>query len=75
LAPSLRQVIWPEKFKAGDIDKYDGPSNPEEFIQVYNTVSEAIGGDNRVKANYLLKTLFDAARSWLINLPEGSIYT
>jgi hypothetical protein len=23
LAPPLREVVWPEKFKAGDIDKYD----------------------------------------------------
>jgi hypothetical protein len=28
-----------------------------------------------VKVNYLPTTLFGAARSWLINLPEGSIYT
>jgi hypothetical protein len=32
IAPSLRQVVWPEKFKAGHIDKYDGSSNLEEFI-------------------------------------------
>jgi hypothetical protein len=34
LAPSLKQVVWSEKFKAGHIDKYDGSSNLEEFIQV-----------------------------------------
>jgi hypothetical protein len=60
LAPPLRQVIWPEKFKAEHIDKYDGSSNPEVFIQVYHTVIEAAWGDDRVKTNYL---------------PEGSIYT
>jgi hypothetical protein len=75
LAPPLRQVIWPKKFKAGHIDKYDGSSNPEEFIHVYHTVIEATGGDNRVKDNYLSMTLSDMARSWLINLPEESIYT
>jgi hypothetical protein len=32
LAPSLRQVVWLKKFKAGHIDKYDGSSNPGEFI-------------------------------------------
>jgi hypothetical protein len=75
LAPPLRQVVWLEKFKAGHIDKYDGSSNPEEFIHVYHTVIEAIRGDNRIKTNYLPTTLSDAARSWLINLPGGSIYT
>jgi hypothetical protein len=32
LAPPLREVVWPKKFKARHIDKYDGSSNPEEFI-------------------------------------------
>jgi hypothetical protein len=63
LAPTLRQVVWPEKFKAGHIEKYDGSSNPEEFIQVYHVVIEAAGGDDRVKANYLPTVLFDVARS------------
>jgi hypothetical protein len=75
LAPSLRQVVWPEKFKAGHINKYDGSRNHKEFIQVYHTVIEATRGDDQIKANYLSTTLFGAVRSWLINLPEGSIYT
>jgi hypothetical protein len=75
LVPSLRQVVWPEKFKTGHIDKYDGSNNPEEFIQVSHTVIEATGGDDQVKANYLPTVLFGATRSWLINLPDGSIYT
>jgi hypothetical protein len=74
LASSFRQVVWPDKFKPGHIDKYDGSSKPEEFIQVYHIVIEATGGDNWVKANYLPMALFGAARSWFINLPEGSIY-
>jgi hypothetical protein len=64
-----------EKFKAGHINKYDGSSNLEEVIQVYHTVIEAIGGDDQIKANYLPTTLSDVMRSWLINLPKGSIYT
>jgi hypothetical protein len=32
LAPSLRQVVWPEKFKVEHINKYDRSNNPEEFI-------------------------------------------
>jgi hypothetical protein len=75
LAPLLRQVVWPKKFKVGHIDKYDGSSNPEEFIRVYYTIIEAAGGDDRVKANYLPTALAGVARSWLINLPDGSIYT
>jgi hypothetical protein len=75
LAAPLRLVIWSEKFKAGHIDKYDGSNNPKEFIQNYHTIIEAVGGDDRVKANYLPTVLSSVARSWLINLLEGSIYT
>jgi hypothetical protein len=28
----LRQVVWPEKFKARHINKYDRSNNLEEFI-------------------------------------------
>jgi hypothetical protein len=70
LAGPLREVRWPAKFKAGHIDRYDGSSNPEEFIQVYPTVIEAAGGDDQVKANFLPTALSRAAQSWLINLPR-----
>jgi hypothetical protein len=69
----LRQVRWPDKFKTTNINRYDGSSNPEEFIQVYQTVIDAARGDDRVKANFLPTTLTGTVRSWLINLPEGSI--
>jgi hypothetical protein len=45
------------------------------FIQVYQTVIEAAGGDDRVKTNFLPTALSGATRSWLINLPEGSIHS
>jgi hypothetical protein len=70
LAGPLRQVRWPDKFRTGNIDRYDDSSNPEEFIQVYQTVIEAVGGDDWVKANFLPTALIGATRSWLINLPE-----
>jgi hypothetical protein len=73
LAGALRQVRWLDKFKTTNIDWYDDSSNPEEFIQVYQTIIEVIGGDDRVKANFLPTTLIGAAKLWLISLPEGSI--
>jgi hypothetical protein len=32
LAGPLKEVQWPDKFKAGNVDQYDGSSNTEEFI-------------------------------------------
>jgi hypothetical protein len=63
LTGPLRQVWWPDNFKTGNIDWYDGSSDPEEFIQVYQTVIEAAGGDDRVKVNFLPTALTGAARS------------
>jgi hypothetical protein len=37
-------------------------------------VIEAARGDDQVKANYLPMALSGVARSWLINMLEGSIY-
>jgi hypothetical protein len=71
---SLKQVVGLEKFKPGLIDKYDGSSNSEEFIQVYHMVIETAGGNDQLKTNYLPTALSSVARSWFINLPEGSIY-
>jgi hypothetical protein len=73
LAGPLRQVRWPNKFKTGNIDKYDDSSNPKEFIQVYQPIIEAVRGDDQVKAIFLPTTLTGTTRSWLINLPEGSV--
>jgi hypothetical protein len=70
LAEPLRQVQWPDKLKTGNIDRYDNSTNSEKFIQLYQTVVEAAGGDDRVKANFLPMALTGAIRSWLINLPE-----
>jgi hypothetical protein len=63
LAGPLRKVRWSAKFKTGHIDQYDGSSNPEEFIQVYQTVIEAAGGDDRIKTNFMHTTLSGAAKS------------
>jgi hypothetical protein len=38
-------------------------------------VIKVTGGDDRVKVNYLLTTLSGSARSWLINLPEGTVHS
>jgi hypothetical protein len=73
LVGPLRQVRWPDKFKTGNIDQYDNDSNHEEFIQVYHTVIEAARGEDQVKANFLPMALTGAAKSWLINLSEGSV--
>jgi hypothetical protein len=68
-------VMWPSKFWPHLPEKYDGMSNPSEFLQVYVTVITAAGGDTTVMAMYFHVALSGPARTWLMNLTPGSIYS
>src|SRR5664279_5977444 len=73
LTRELRQVAWPTKFRPELPPRYDGTANPVEFLQLYTVGIEAAGGDDKVMANWFPMALKEAARSWLMNLPEGSV--
>jgi hypothetical protein len=71
----LRAASWPSKFRMHLPEKYDGTSNPSEFLQVYVTAITAAGGNTAVMATYFHVALSGPARTWLINLAPGSIYS
>jgi hypothetical protein len=75
LADHLRAATWPSKFRSHLSEKYDGTSNPSEFLQVYITAITAAGGDTTVMATYFHVALSGPARTWLMNLTPGSIYS
>jgi hypothetical protein len=75
LADHLRTTSWPPKFRPHLLEKYDGTSNPSEFLQVYVTAITAAGGKTAVMATYFHVALSGLARTWLMNLAPGSIYT
>jgi hypothetical protein len=75
LADHLRAVTWPPKFRPHLPEKYDGTTNPSEFLQVYVTAITAAGGDTTVMATYFHVALSGLARTWLMNLTLGSIYS
>jgi hypothetical protein len=50
LADHLRVASWPPKFRPHLPEKYDGTSNPSEFLQVYVTAITAAGGNTAVMA-------------------------
>ena len=47
--------------------------NPAEFLQLYELSIKAANSDEKVTANWFPMALKDGARSWLLNLPAGSI--
>ena len=71
--PELRDVVWPHKFRPEVAHKYDRMTNPHEFLQVYYTACQAVGGNTKVMANWFPLALQPETRSWLMNLPPNSI--
>jgi hypothetical protein len=75
LANHLHAATWPPKFRPHLPKKYDGTSNPSEFLQVYVTAITAAGGNTVVMASYFYVALTGPAQTWLMNLTPGSIYS
>jgi hypothetical protein len=69
LANHLHAVTWPPKFRPHLPEKYDGTSNPSEFLQVYVTAITAAGGNTAVMASYFHVALTGLARTWLMTRP------
>jgi hypothetical protein len=75
LADHLRAASCPPKFRLHLPKKYDGTSNPSEFLQVYVIAITATGGNTAVMATYFHVALSRPAWTWLMNLALGSIYS
>jgi hypothetical protein len=75
LADHLRVASWPSKFRPHLPEKYDGTTNPSEFLQVYVTAITDAGGNTAVIATYFHVALSGPTRTWLMNLAPGSIYS
>jgi hypothetical protein len=75
LVDHLRATSWPPKFRPHLPKKYDGTSNPLEFLQVYVTAITAVGGNTVVMATYFHVALSGPARTWLMNLTPRSVYS
>jgi hypothetical protein len=73
LAPHLHMVVWPRKFQPHLPEKYDGTTNPIEFLQIYSTSILTARGNEAVMANYFPVALTGTTRSWLMNLLEGTL--
>ncbi|GJN31806.1 hypothetical protein PR202_gb20251 [Eleusine coracana subsp. coracana] len=62
-----------KRIQVGPIEKYNGQTNPREWLQLYSTAIGSVGGDSYVMANYLPVCLDPAVRILLTCLPEESI--
>jgi hypothetical protein len=52
LVRQQRYAVWPNKFKPDIGTRYDGTTNPVEFLQLYVVAVQAARGDQRAMANW-----------------------
>jgi hypothetical protein len=71
----LKRVHWPLNFKLSGIEKYDGSTNPAEWLEVYQLIIEAAGRDSYVMANYFPVCLSSSTRTLLLELPVESVHS
>ena len=53
MAPALRQVQWPRKFRPEMSPHYDDATDPMIFLLAYEEAVLRARGDDRVMANWL----------------------
>jgi hypothetical protein len=66
-------VVWPCKFWPHLPEKYDWTVNPTEFLKIYSTSILVATGDEAIMSNYFPVALTGTTRSWLMDLPEGTL--
>jgi hypothetical protein len=68
-------VRWPLNFKPLGIEKYDGSTNPAEWLEVYQLTIKASGRDSYIMTNYLPVCLLSSTRTLLLGLSVGSVHS
>jgi hypothetical protein len=71
----LKRVCWPLNIKLSRIEKYDGSTNPANWLKVYQLNIEAASGDSYFMAHYLPICLSSSTRTWLLRLPVGPVHS
>jgi DNA-binding transcriptional MerR regulator len=73
LAPQLQVSPWPANFRAGTYPKYNGNTDPAQYIMSYQVAVASSGGDNTTMAKSFIITLEGPALTWYTRLPPLSI--
>jgi hypothetical protein len=73
LAPQLQVSPWPANFRAGTYPKYNGSTDPAQYIMSYQVIVASSGGDDATMAKSFIIALEGLALTWYIRLPPLSI--
>jgi hypothetical protein len=73
LAPHLHVSPWPANFRLGTYPKYNGSTDPAQYIMSYQVVVASSGGDGATIAKSFIIALEGPALTWYTMLPPLSI--
>jgi hypothetical protein len=73
LAPHLQVSPWPANFRAGAYPKYNGSTDPAQYIMSYQVSIASSGGDDSTMAKSFIIALEGPALTWYTRLPPLSI--
>jgi hypothetical protein len=73
LAPQLQVSPWPANFRAGTYPKYNGSTDPTQYIMSYQVAVASSGGDDATMAKSFIIALEGLAFTWYTRLPPLSI--
>jgi hypothetical protein len=73
LAPQLQVSPWPTNFRAGTYPKYNGSTDPAQYIMSYQVNVASSGGDDATMAKSFIIALEGPALTWYTRLPPLSI--
>jgi hypothetical protein len=73
LAPHLQVSPWPANFRAGTYPKYNGSTDPAQYIMSYQVTVASSGGDDATMAKSFIIALEGLALTWYTRLPPLSI--
>jgi hypothetical protein len=73
LAPHLQVTPWPANFRAGTYPKYNGSTDPSQYIMSYQVAVASSGGDEATMAKSFIIALEGPALTWYTRLPPLSI--
>jgi hypothetical protein len=73
LASQLQASPWPTNFRAGTYPKYNGSTDPAQYIMSYQVAIASAGGDDATMAKSFIIALEGPALTWYTRLPSLSI--
>jgi hypothetical protein len=73
LAPHLQVSPWLANFRAGTYHKYNGSTDPAQYIMSYQVAVASSGGDDATMAKSFIIALEGPALTWYTRLPPLSI--